>query len=80
MVESEEELKKKKNYVYLFILLPQGLSYSMRIFSYGMLALGCGMYDLVPWTEIELGPLNCKQGFFFFFSLAGILNWNLSWT
>ena len=48
MVESEEELKKKKNYVYLFILLPQGLSYSMRIFSYGMLALGCGMYDLVP--------------------------------
>lgn len=56
------------------ILLPQGLSYSMRIFSHGMLALGCGMHDLVPWTEIELGPLNCKQGV-----LTGILT-GLSWT
>ena len=57
--------------IYLFSWLHQVLAVAPgslilvaagRIFSYGMLTLGCGFQDLVPWPGIEPRPLHWEHG------------------
>ena len=58
-----EERKKKDRqkywshslplYFYSFIWLHQVLAVALKIFSYGMKTLSCGMRDLVPWPGIK---------------------------